>query len=80
MGTLASTERSLMDTGSVHSTGYQSKECTTAGLPTGLNYWRPQIVLLPTRITAGPPTGMNEKQCMVMYTCYDQGNQTTKLT
>ena len=46
MGPLASTERSLMDTGSVFSTGYQSKECTTAGLPTGLNYWRPQSVLL----------------------------------
>ena len=46
IGPLASTERSLMDAGSVFSTGYQSKECTTAGLPTGLNYWRPQSILL----------------------------------
>jgi methyl coenzyme M reductase subunit D len=55
----------------------------TVGPPTGMNEKhciRAMIGRTPTRITVGPPTGMNEKQCMVMYTCYDQGNQTTKLT
>ena len=35
MGPLASTERSLMNTGSVHLTGYQSNDST--GLPTGFS-------------------------------------------
>jgi hypothetical protein len=55
----------------------------TVGPPTGMNEKhciRAMIGRTPTLITVGPPTGMNEKQCMVMYTCYDQGNQTTKLT